>query len=203
MKVLAVGANGVIGKAVTQLLGQDNEVISVGHSRGDVTVDIEDKGSIQALFEKVGKVDAIVSMAGNGEMGSLAEMPDAGFQTVLDNKLMGQVNLVRIGLGYLNEGGSVTLTSGAAATTPMPGTTAIAMGTAAINAFVATAALELQDSKRINAISPSMVKETMEMWGIDSSSGIAADDVATYYQASLNQALTGQVLHAIGGRYEQ
>ncbi|WP_432473038.1 short chain dehydrogenase [Amphritea sp. HPY] len=202
MKILAVGANGIIGKAVVSLLSQDNELFAVGHSQGSLTVDIEDKHSIQSLFEKIGKVDAIVSMAGNGEIGSLEDTPDSGYRMVLDNKLMGQVNLVRIGMNYLNEGGSITLTSGAAATTPIPGTAAIAMGAAAINAFVATAALELNDGKRINAISPSMVKETMESWGIDSSTGIPAADVATYYQASIHQDLNGKVLHASGGRYE-
>ena len=199
MKILAIGANGVIGKAVIAALQPAHEVIAVGHSHGELTVDIDSKASIQALFERVGKVDAIISMAGNGEMGGFAQMPDAGYQTVLNNKVMGQVNLVRLGLAYLNEGGSITLTSGQAANHPMPGTAAIAMGVAAINAFVATAALELTDGQRINAVSPAMVKETMEQWGIDSSAGIAADDVASYYRASLEGMDNGTVLNAVAG----
>jgi len=201
MKILAIGANGVVGKAVVKQLAQEHEVVAVGHSSGALTVDIESKESILALYEKVGRVDAIVCMAGNGEMGSLEEMPDSGYQTVLNNKLMGQVNLVRLGLNYLNQGGSITLTSGEAANNPMPGTAAIAMGVAAVNAFVATAALEIKDNKRINAVSPSMVKETMEQWGIDSSSGIAASDVATYYQASIGDQSNGEVFHATGGKH--
>ena len=78
MKVLAIGANGVIGQAVVNQLSQNHQVIAVGHSRGEVTVDIEDQASIRALFEQVGQVDAIVSMAVNGEMGSIAEMPSSG-----------------------------------------------------------------------------------------------------------------------------
>ena len=201
MKILAIGASGVIGRAVVNHLQKEHSVIAVGHSLGDFTVDIESKESIRALYEKVGKVDAIVSMVGNGEMGSLEEMPESGYQNVLTNKVMGQVNLVRIGLDYLNGGGSITLTSGQASNHPMPGTAAIAMGVAAVNAFVATAALELKDGKRINAVSPAMVKETMELWGIDSSSGIPASDVATYYQACIDGRQNGQVLDAIGGQY--
>lgn len=201
MKILAIGANGVIGKAVVSLLQQEHSVIAVGHSRGDYTVDIESQASISALYEKVGKVDVIISMAGNGEMGSLEDMPESGYQTVLNNKVMGQVNLVRIGLDYLNEGGSITLTSGQASNHPMPGTAAIAMGVAAVNAFVPTAALELKGGKRINVVSPSMVKETMEQWGIDSSNGIAASDVATYYQATINSNSNGEVFQAVGGKY--
>lgn len=202
MKILAIGANGIIGKAVVNQLQQDHLVIAVGHSHGDFTVDIESKESIQALYEKVGKVDAIISMAGNGEMGGFQEMPDSGYQMVLNNKLMGQVNLVRIGMDYLNDGGSITLTSGQAANNPMAGTAAIAMGAAAVNAFIATASLELKDGKRLNTVSPSMVKETMDMWGVDSSNGIAASDVASYFQASVLGNSNGEVFQAIGGKYD-
>ncbi|MGF1750149.1 short chain dehydrogenase [Vibrio cionasavignyae] len=202
MKILAIGANGVIGQAVVANLNHQHEVIRVGHSHGDLTVDIESKVSIKAMFEQVGMIDAIVSMVGNGEMGSLTEMKDSGFATVLDNKVMGQVNIVRIGLEYLKPNGSITLTSGEAAFNAMPGVSAIAMGTAAINAFVANSALELGSGVRINAVCPSMVKETMDMWGIDSSSGIKADDVASYYSASIEGTDTGKVFRAIRGAYQ-
>ncbi len=108
MKILAIGANGVIGKATVSHLQQDHEVIAVGHSHGDYIVDIESKESIKALLDSVGKVDAIISMAGSGQMGSLDEMPDSGYYTVLNNKVMGQVNLVYLGLDYLNEGGNMS-----------------------------------------------------------------------------------------------
>lgn len=201
MKILAIGANGIIGKAVVENLTQDNEVIAVGHSSGDYRVDVENQESIRALFQQVGKVDAIISMVGNGEMAPLQQTTDQSFATVIDSKIMGQVNLVRFGLEYLNDNGSITLTSGQAADQPMPGTSAITLGVAAINAFIKTAALELTDGKRINAVSPSMVKETMEQWGIDSSPGIAAADVASYYRASIEGNNSGQIFNAIKGPY--
>lgn len=201
MKILAIGANGIIGKAVVENLIQDNEVIAVGHSSGDYRVDVESQSSIRELFQRVGRVDAIISMVGNGDMAPLSQASDAGFAAVIDSKIMGQVNLVRIGLDYLNDNGSITLTSGQAADQPMPGTSAITLGVAAINAFIKTAALELTDGKRINAVSPAMVKETMEQWGIDSTAGIAAADVASYYRASLEGQSSGQVFNAIKGSY--
>ncbi|MDC5818925.1 short chain dehydrogenase [Vibrio europaeus] len=197
MKVLAIGANGVIGQAVVKQLSQNHQVIEVGHSRGEITVDIEDQASIRALFEQVGQVDAIVSMAGNGEMGSIADMPSSGYAEVLKGKLMGQVNLVRIGLEYLKEGGSITLTSGQAANYPMAGTAAISIGVAGINAFVGVAALELEEGKRINAVSPAVVKETLEQWGVDSSTGIPASEVAKFYQHSIEGSDNGQIFDAV------
>lgn len=201
MKILAIGANGVIGKAVTTQLKSQHEVITVGYSKGDIRVDISDKNSIEALFQQVGEVDAIISMAGNGVMAPLQDMTDEGFNTVLNSKVMGQVNLVRIGLKYLKKGGSITLTSGQAANQPSPGTSAIAMGTAAINAFVRTAALELSQNQRVNAVSPSFVKETMELFGMDSTQGICANDVASYYQACIDGQGSGEVFDAVGGQY--
>ena len=197
MKIIAIGANGIIGQAVVNRLAQNHEVISVGHSKGDFRVDIEDKSSIESLFERVGKVDAILCMAGNGAMGAFEETTNEGFATIVRSKIMGQVNVARVGLNYLNSGGSITLTSGQAANQPMPGTAAIAMGVAAINALIAPVALELTDGKRINAVSPGMVKETMESWGIDSSSGVPADVVARCYQESIEGQETGRVFDAV------
>lgn len=71
MKILAIGANGVIGQATVGLLQQEHDAIAVGHSKGALTVDIESTKSIHNLFKQVGTVDAIISMAGNGEMGDL------------------------------------------------------------------------------------------------------------------------------------
>lgn len=201
MRILVAGGTGIIGKEVVALLAQEHEVIAAGHSRGDYTVDIECKGSIQALFDKAGTVDAIVSITGKGEIGSFAAMSDSGYQMVLENKLMGQINLVRIGLSYLSQGGCITLTSGQASNNPAPGTAAIAMGCSALNTFVASAAVELQNNQRINVVSPSFVKETMEMMGMDSSSGIAAKEVATYFLAAINGESNGEVFNAVGGEY--
>ncbi|NUW70746.1 short chain dehydrogenase [Vibrio coralliilyticus] len=197
MKILAIGANGVIGQAVVEKLSQSHQVIAVGHSQGDLRVDIESQESIRAMFESVGVVDAIISMAGNGEMGSIKDMPSSGYATVLKGKLMGQVNLVRIGREYLKAGGSITLTSGQAANYPMAGTAAISIGVAGVNAFVGVAALELEQEKRINAVSPAVVKETLEQWGVDSANGIPAAQVAEYYQHSVEGNKTGQIYNAV------
>ncbi|WP_299788725.1 hypothetical protein [uncultured Shewanella sp.] len=83
----------------------------------------------------------------------------------------------------------------------MPGAAAISMATAAVNAFSVAAALELKDEKRLNAVSPAFVKETMEMLGMDSTYGIPAEDVATYYQASVEGKANGEVFDAINGKY--
>ena len=61
MKIVIVGASGTVGSAVSELLAKDHQVIRVGHSQGDATVDMRDPASIKALFAQVGQFDAPVS----------------------------------------------------------------------------------------------------------------------------------------------
>ena len=51
MKILVVGANGTIGKAVVEELKPRHEIITAGRTSGDQKVDIGDPASIRALFE--------------------------------------------------------------------------------------------------------------------------------------------------------
>ena len=65
MKVIVVGATGLIGKEVVKALSSKHEVITVGHKNGDIRVDITSKSSIEDLFKRVGAFDALVSTAGS------------------------------------------------------------------------------------------------------------------------------------------
>jgi len=194
MKVLLVGATGTIGQRVRERLGNDHEVIAAAYRGGDHQVDIADKASIEKLFAEVGDVDAVISTAGSAAFAPLAEQSDEQFSLAWDNKLMGQINLLRVGRSHIREGGAVLLTSGMLASEPMPGSASVSAANGALNAFVKAAALELGDSIRINAISPIFVKETMEMMGMDSASGMSASDTAKAYQAALEGTATGQVI---------
>lgn len=196
-KILLIGSSGTIGSAVSALLGQHGHtVIGANYAEGDYQVDLSDKASIAALFQQVGKVDAIVSTAGLSRFGSLSALSDDDFALGLANKLMGQINLVREGLAYLNDGASITLTSGALAHTPMPGSAAISPVNAAVEGFVRAAALELPRGLRINAASPVFVTETAAAMGMATSHTLSAATTAKTYLASVNGGMSGTVLDA-------
>lgn len=198
MKIVVVGGTGLVGSEIVAQLSKEHEVISVGKSRGDFQVDIESKTSIKQLFDRIGPVDAIISAAGDGVMGRFDDESDEAYDLALKSKIMGQVNLTRIGTSYLNSGGSITLTSGAVTTNPMPNTAAIAIGAGAIEAFVAASALELVDDKRINAISLSLVKESAEKFGMDSSGCVPVSQVAQRYRESAFGKFSGKAVHTAG-----
>ncbi len=87
MKIILIGATGTIGRAVAQELGQRHHMIAVGKSRGEHQVDVTRSDSIRALFERVGKVDAIVSTTGGLHFGPLAEMTAEQFKNALCSRM--------------------------------------------------------------------------------------------------------------------
>jgi len=121
MRILIVGATGTIGVPVVQALEVRHEVIPASHSRSALTVDLGEAESIRRLYAKVGRVEAVVSIAGQAAFRPLLALTDADFALGLNNKLMGQVNLVRFGIEMVTDGGSFTLTSGILSRMPMPG----------------------------------------------------------------------------------
>ncbi|HXH64234.1 MAG TPA: short chain dehydrogenase [Mariprofundaceae bacterium] len=194
MKVLVVGATGTIGKAVCEAMGKRHEVLRIGHTSGDFQVDITSCDSIERLFHNAGSFDALVCTAGLVKFGKIAELAEADFLAGVEHKLMGQVNLVRIGLKYVHAGGSFTLTSGVLAREPMPGSAAIAMVNGGIEAFVRAAALEMPNKVRINAVSPIFVKETARAMGLGNIDGMPASDTALAYVEAVEGRHNGDIL---------
>lgn len=164
-RILIVGATGTIGRAVVQQIAGRHEVIPVGRTRGDYQVNITDSASIGALFDKVGKVDAIVSAAGDLHFGPLAQMTSEHFQVGLNSKLLGQVALALMGQHFVNDGGSITLTAGTVSDEPIRFGANASTVNAALEGFVRGAAVELPRGIRINAVSPSVLEESMASFG--------------------------------------
>jgi NAD(P)-dependent dehydrogenase (short-subunit alcohol dehydrogenase family) len=146
------------------------------------------------MYRSTGKVDAVVCAAGLAKFAPLAQLSDADFRFCLDNKLMGQVNLVRIGFDHVGDRGSFTLTTGILAHSPMPGSAAISLVNAGIEGFVRAAALEAPRGIRVNAVSPPWVSETLQALKMDPSQGLPAAVVARSYVRSVTGADTGSVL---------
>jgi NAD(P)-dependent dehydrogenase (short-subunit alcohol dehydrogenase family) len=59
MKFIVVGSTGLIGSYVAKTLSKYGTVVGVSRTT-DIKVDVKDPASIKAMYEKVGKVDALV-----------------------------------------------------------------------------------------------------------------------------------------------
>ena len=116
------------------------------------------------MFETVGKVDAVVCAAGEAKWAEFSSMTEEDFYIGLKSKLMGQVNLVRIGKDYVNPGGSFTLSTGILADHPVALTTSAAMVNGGIHSFVKAVSLELENNIRINGVSPGLVEDAVHIY---------------------------------------
>jgi NAD(P)-dependent dehydrogenase (short-subunit alcohol dehydrogenase family) len=194
MRILLIGATGTIGQAITAALGTRHDIIPASQHKARESVDLSDALSIRALFSRVGRVDAIVSAAGQAAFKPLVELSDADFAFSVGNKLMGQVNVVRFGLASVADKGSVTLTAGSMGQDPEPGSAAISLVNAGLEGFTRAAALEAPRGIRVNVVSPPWLTETLQAIGRPVTGGLPAAVVARVYVESVEGRMTGQVL---------
>ena len=196
MKIVIIGGNGTIGKKVSDHLLKKHEVIVAGRSSGEVSVDIEDSGSIKAMFESFSDVDAVVCIAGEAKWAAFESLSEEEYYIGLRSKLMGQVNLVRIGQDYLNRGGSFTLTTGILADHPVVMTTSAAMVNGAIHSFVKAVSLELKNETRINVVSSGLVEDAVEKYEayFPGHNPIPMNKVINGYVRSIEGKGTGEVI---------
>lgn len=195
MKILIIGASGTLGQAVAEHLGGHHQIITAGRNSGQHRVDLRDDASVAALFSAVGRVDALVSATGNVHFGPLADMTAAQFDIGLQDKLLGQVRLALIGQHHLQDGGSITLTTGILAEQPIRlGANATAVN-AAIEGFVRAAACELPRGLRINAVSPTVLREAWDAYAdfFPGFEPVSAARAALAFQRSIEGVQTGQV----------
>lgn len=164
MKIVIIGGNGTIGKRVAQHFSGKHEVLIAARTSGDLEVDIADSNSINSMFESTKDIDAVVCIAGDAKWERLENFSEEDFYIGIKSKMMGQVNLVRIGKDHINEGGSITLTTGILADDPVEMTTSAAMVNGGIHSFVKAAALELKRGIRVNVVASGLVEDALDKY---------------------------------------
>ena len=194
MKILLIGATGLLGQAVKQELEGEHEIIGAALEGADFNVDMTKPDPIREMFEKIGKVDAVISTAGDAPFVPLEELTPELNDVGIESKLKGQINLVLIGMDYVNDGGSFTLTTGILMDDPIPKGTSSAMTNGAITGFVKSAAIELPRGIRINNVSPNVFSEASKEHR-DTFQGfepVSIEKVALAFRKSVNGKQTGQ-----------
>ena len=196
MKILIIGGNGTIGKKVVSHFKENNTIIVAGRTSGDVTVDIADSKSINAMFEQIGNLDAILCIAGEAKWADFNELTEEDYYIGIKSKLMGQVNLVRIGQHYLNKNGSITLTTGILADDPVVKTASASMVNGGIHSFVQAVALEIENGIRVNVVSSGMVADAYEKYKdyFPGHNPIPMQKVINGYVRSVNGKKNGEII---------
>ncbi|TKB57264.1 short chain dehydrogenase [Ferrimonas aestuarii] len=195
-KVLVLGATGLVGKALVEQLKGEAEVVEASFNHPENPFDIAKPESLKALFEKVGKVDAILCTAGVVTMTDWHNDNDDEWNFGIQNKMMGQINTMRFGEKYVNDGGAIVLSTGILAQYPFKGSSIVTTVNAAVEAAVKAASVEV-DRIRFNAVSPGWVAETMVAMGMDPEPGLPANEVAKRYIDLMDSSTSGEVVLAV------
>jgi NAD(P)-dependent dehydrogenase (short-subunit alcohol dehydrogenase family) len=200
MKVVIIGATGLIGKAVTALLtDKGHEIVQVSRNT-QPGLNLDNPASIEAFYKTLGEVDAVICTApqGGGGMGPLTGFSDEVVDLYTKSKLLGQVNLVRKGLSNIRPGGVFILTGGMSGFITLPKSSISGMLNIALDKFVSRVAPELQDGRRIVIVHPAAVREWAIKLGMDGSRFPNAATVAETYLKALEGTNTGEPIFVDG-----
>lgn len=193
MKILVIGASGLIGKGVADELAKKHEVIRASRN-SEVKVDVNNPDSISQMYQQVGKLDAVAFAAGKVPFKPLAQLSREDFVSGITDKAIGQIDLVLKGIQHLNDGGSFTLMSGVLAREAIITGSVASAANGAIESFVMAASVELPRNIRINSISPNVLVEAPGYHDyFPGFEQVTLADVVRLYMKSIEGPQTGQI----------
>lgn len=195
MKILVIGATGNIGKVVASTLDERGHEVIRASRNAEFAVDITEPASIEALFEKVGEVDAVVVASGSVPFKPLMSLEREDYVAGFMSKTLGQIEVVRQGLLHVRDGGSITLTSGVLAREPIATGAAAAMANGALESFIVTAAAEAPRGIRINVVSPNVLANSPSYHPLFPGQRPVTDsEIGTAYVLSVEGIVNGRVI---------
>lgn len=196
MKIIIVGASGIIGKEVVAALSNKHEIVRVGAHSGDVQCDYTDVASAGAMFKKIGKFDSLILVVGGDGIFKLYhDLVDEDYLYGYERKFLAQIRLLQLGEAFVRDNGSFVFTSGFLSHYPNPHSIAIGPLNAAVDTFVKNTAPLLKRGIRLNVVSPApVVAPEQKGKGL-----VTAAETAKFYVEAVEGKITGKVLRAWGG----
>jgi NAD(P)-dependent dehydrogenase (short-subunit alcohol dehydrogenase family) len=197
MRILVIGATGHIGSVVTAtLVSHGHEVIAASRN-SEWAVDLTDPTSVRALFERVDEVDAVVVASGSAPFAHLTELTRDDYLAAFTAKALPQIDVARVALDHVRDGGSITLTTGVLAREPIATGAAAAAANGAVESFVITAAAEAPRGIRINAVSPKVLESSADLHELFAGQRPVTDaEIGRAYTLAVEGLVRGRVIEA-------
>src|SRR3974390_757006 len=175
---VVTGGNSGIGLATAKKFGAGGARVAIsGHDRKTleqaakeigsetlaVQADITDLASLDGLFSRIkdrfGSIDVLFVNAGVARFAPVGEVTVEQYDELLDTNLKGSYFTVQKALPLLNPGASIILTTTAADSVGLPGSSVYAASKAAVRSLARTLSAELIERKiRVNAIAPGPIE---------------------------------------------
>jgi len=194
-KIVVVGATGRLGRVVVGGLS-DYEVVRAGRSGPDLKIDALDFESVSDVFASIGTFDGLISCIGGTPFKTFEELTMEDFTLGLSKKCFSQLNLAKAAIPYLTENGSITLTSGIIGDEPILAGSCAAAANGALNMCVSTLAAEYAGKLRINIVSPSIIENSVEDYGMlfDGFEPTSKKRIVEAYRRTISAPISGRVL---------
>ena len=194
-KIVVVGATGRLGRVVVGGLN-DYEVIRAGRSGPDLKIDALNFESVSDVFASIGTFDGLISCIGGTPFKTFEELTMEDFALGLSKKCFSQLNLAKAAIPYLTENGSITLTSGIIGDEPILAGSCAAAANGALNMCVSTLAAEYAGKLRINIVSPSIIENSVEDYGMlfDGFEPTSKKRIVEAYRRTISAQISGRVL---------
>jgi NAD(P)-dependent dehydrogenase (short-subunit alcohol dehydrogenase family) len=195
MRIIVIG-RGTIGSAVEKAFAErGEEVIPVSRSGRNPRADMTDLESLKALFKAVGRFDAVACCAGEVAFVPLERATEEQWADSIASKAMGQINVVRTALPYIADNGSFALIAGVLSRQYIAGGTIASVVNSMVEGFVKAVAVELPRGIRINAISPTVLTESVAYHPFfPGFIPVAVADVAQAYVRAICNPMTGRII---------
>ena len=195
-KIIVVGATGKLGRVVVEGLRKDYEVIRAGRSGPDLKIDAFDFESVSDILASVGPFDGLVSCIGGTPFKTFEELTMEDFAAGLSTKCFSQLNLAKAAIPFLSENGSITLTSGIIGDEPIIAGSCAAAANGALNMCVSTLAAEYAGKLRINVVSPSIIENSVDHYGMlfDGFEPTSNESIIHAYRRTISAPITGRVM---------
>ena len=195
-KTIVIGATGKLGKVVVEGLQKDYEVIRASRSGPDLKIDAFDFESVSDVLASIGPFDGLVSCIGGTPFKIFDELTMEDFAAGLATKCFSQLNLAKAAIPFLSENGSITLTSGIIGDEPIIAGSCAAAANGALNMCVSTLAAEYAGKLRINVVSPSIIENSVDHYGMlfDGFEPTSNQSIIHAYRRTISAPITGQVL---------
>jgi len=229
-KIFVTGGSSGIGYAIAKLLSESGASVVIADIRDAteqaihigghfVKCNVADEGSVAQALERAshkvaGKFDGVILNAGVGDVGfDIEQTEQALLEKLTKINQWGVLYGLKYAPQWMNDNGSIALTSSMASHVSVPGCGVYSAGKRALNSMAATSALELgARGIRINAVCPGYVdtelgntpeeKRFSEMFtalGRHADPLIDVAPVFAFLMSDASKYITGQSIKVDGG----
>ncbi|TDO60875.1 NAD(P)-dependent dehydrogenase (short-subunit alcohol dehydrogenase family) [Kribbella sp. VKM Ac-2571] len=223
-RVVVLGGTSGIGLATARLAAAQGATVIVASSNSEsvrkalatfpgsatgAAVDLTDSAAVAAFFAGLDPFDHLVFTAGEAlTLLEVGTMDLAQARSAFELRYFGALGAVSAAVPKLRPGGSVVLTTGAAADRPGPGWSVAASICGAMDSLVRALAVELAPL-RVNAVKPGVVRTPLWRGALDYDETAQQlpvgrvgepEDIAAAYVYLMNQPYaTGSIVSVDGG----